>query len=196
MWSLDLFIRDCPEVGEKEKSQNARPGSVARGRPQKNLGNEMSNKNPSKKHTARVEGRAPARTYSIRSREKASSPDVITVTYGVIVNCGKKLIELKNEKGDFIRVESDEQDRSPIRYLRKGYEAYLAFVMNTKETDLKIESVPIVCEYPDVFLVELPRVPPTREIEFGIELAPGTAPISIAPYRMAPTELKELKAQL
>ncbi|KAA3484414.1 Retrotransposon protein [Gossypium australe] len=68
--------------------------------------------------------------------------------------------------------------------------------MNAKKTELKIESVPIVCEYSDVFPEELPGLPPVREVEFGIELAPGTAPISIAPYRMAPTELKELKAQL
>ncbi|KAA3477172.1 DNA/RNA polymerases superfamily protein [Gossypium australe] len=82
------------------------------------------------------------------------------------------------------------------KYVRKGYEAYLAFVMNAKETELRIESVSIVCEYPNAFLEELPGLPLVREIEFGIELAPGTVPISIAPYRMAPTELKKLKAQL
>ncbi|KAA3483342.1 vacuolar protein sorting-associated protein 35B-like [Gossypium australe] len=120
------------------------------------------------------------------------------------VNCGKKYIELRCENGDTLHVNSDDQDRSPImishvtaqRYVRKRYEAYLAFVLNTKETGLKIESVPIVCEYLNVFLEELPGLPPVREIEFGIELALGTAPISIASYRMAPTELKELKAQL
>ncbi|KAA3484506.1 DNA/RNA polymerases superfamily protein [Gossypium australe] len=99
-------------------------------------------------------------------------------THDVIVNCGRKFIELKSENGDILHAESDEQDRLPIvishmsaqKYVRKGYEAYLAFVMNAKETELRVESVPI--------------------------LAPGTAPISIAPYRMAPNELKELKAQL
>ncbi|KAG8503548.1 hypothetical protein CXB51_001495 [Gossypium anomalum] len=63
-------------------------------------------------------------------------------------------------------------------------------------SELKIKSVPAVCEYPNVFPEELPRLPLTREVEFGIELILGTAPILIAPYRMAPTELKELKAQL
>ncbi|KAA3470642.1 DNA/RNA polymerases superfamily protein [Gossypium australe] len=277
--SLDHFIKDCPEAGEKEKPQTARPGSTTRGRPQRNLGNEMSNKNPSREQTARTEGR----TYAIRAREKASSPDVITGTFSlydthvialidpgsthsyiciklvssmsmhvestefvisvsnplgkcvlvnrvckgcplmisghcfpanlmllsfdvilgmdwlsihnVIVNCGRK---------DLVRVESDEQDRLPVlifalstqKYLRKGYEAYIAFVMNAKEAELRIELVPIVCDYPDVFPEELPGLPPVREVEFGIELAPGIAPISIARYRMAPTELKELKAQL
>ncbi|KAA3484220.1 DNA/RNA polymerases superfamily protein [Gossypium australe] len=286
---------------KRQLNRNARsvadviPGSTVRGKPQRNPGNEMGNKNSSREQIARVEGRAPAITYAIRARKKASSPDVITgtfslydtrvialidprsthsyicmklvsslsmpieftefvirvsnplgkcvlvdkvykgcplmirghcfpanlmllpfdefdvilgvdwlVTHGVIVNFGKKFIELKYESGDFIRVKSDKQDRSPVvisflltqKYLRKGYEAYLVFVMIAKETELRIESVPIVCEYQDIFPEELPRLPPVREIEFGIELALGTTPISIALYRMAPTELKELKAQL
>ncbi|KAA3461490.1 Retrotransposon protein [Gossypium australe] len=125
-------------------------------------------------------------------------------THDVIVNYGKKYIELRCENGDTLHVESDEQDGSPVvishmtaqRYIRKGYEAYLAFVLNAKETRLKIEAVPIVCEYSDVFPDELAGLPPVREVEFVIELVPGTVPISIAPYRMAPTKLKELKAQL
>ncbi|GJU30091.1 putative nucleotidyltransferase, ribonuclease H [Tanacetum coccineum] len=51
-------------------------------------------------------------------------------------------------------------------------------------------------EFADVFPDELPGLPPAREIEFGIELIPGAEPISKAPYRMAPVELKELKEQL
>ncbi|KAA3484483.1 DNA/RNA polymerases superfamily protein [Gossypium australe] len=82
------------------------------------------------------------------------------------------------------------------RYVRKGYEAYLAYVLNTKESELKVELVPIVCEYPEVFLEELSGLPPVREIEFGIDLVLGTSPISIALYRMALTELKDLKTQL
>ncbi|GJV60808.1 hypothetical protein Tco_1466908 [Tanacetum coccineum] len=54
----------------------------------------------------------------------------------------------------------------------------------------------VVREFADVFLDELPGLPPAREIEFGIELIPGAEPISKAPYRMAPVELKELKEQL
>ncbi|XP_040930148.1 uncharacterized protein [Gossypium hirsutum] len=67
------------------------------------------------------------------------------------------------------------------KYMRKGYEAYLAFVLNSKESELKIELVPIVREYPDVFSEELPGLPIVREVEFGIELVPRTTPISIAP---------------
>ncbi|XP_052887986.1 uncharacterized protein LOC128296593 [Gossypium arboreum] len=67
---------------------------------------------------------------------------------------------------------------------------------NTKVTESKIQSVPVVCEFPNMFPEELPGLPPVREVEFFIDLVLGTTPISIAPYRMAPAELKELKAQL
>ena len=58
------------------------------------------------------------------------------------------------------------------------------------------EDVPVVREYVSVFPRDLPRLPPDREIVFNIELMPRTAPISRAPYPLAPTELKELKVQL
>jgi hypothetical protein len=59
-----------------------------------------------------------------------------------------------------------------------------------------IHQIPVVCEFTDVFLDELPGLPPDRDIEFGIELVPGTALISRRPYRMPPDELVELKKQL
>ncbi|KAA3483468.1 reverse transcriptase [Gossypium australe] len=80
-----------------------------------------------------------------------------------------------------------------LNYVKKGCEAYLAYVIDTKVIEKKVEYVPV---FPDVFPEELPRLPPIREVEFGIELVPGTTPISIAPYRMALIELKELKSQL
>ena len=58
------------------------------------------------------------------------------------------------------------------------------------------EEDPVVCEYADVFPDELPGMPPDRDIEFAIELQPGTTPISKRPYRMPPAELAELKKQL
>ena len=78
---------------------------------------------------------------------------------------------------------------------RKGCQGFLAYVVN-EGNDLKLEDIPIVKDYPDVFPEDLPGLPPEREVEFTIDLAPGRAPISKAPYRMAPLELKELKIQL
>ena len=64
-----------------------------------------------------------------------------------------------------------------------------AFVM----VNSPVEKIPVVRDYPDVFPEELPGMPPDRDIEFAIELQPGTAPISKRPYRMPPAELAELK---
>ncbi|KAA3465862.1 Transposon Ty3-I Gag-Pol polyprotein [Gossypium australe] len=151
------FIRNCPERDDKEMKQEIRSSNISsKGRPQKNLGGGISGRDASRDSTVRSEGWAPARTYAIRAREEASSPDVITgtfslhdtfilsmdwlTTHSVLVNCCSKFIELKSQNGDVIQVES--------------------------------------------------------EVEFGIELVPGTTTISVAPYRMAPLELKELKVQL
>ncbi|KAA0047049.1 Retrotransposable element Tf2 [Cucumis melo var. makuwa] len=82
------------------------------------------------------------------------------------------------------------------KLLRKGCTAYLANVMDTQISKLKLEDIPVVREFLDVFPEELSGLPPDREIEFSIDLVLGMAPISQAPYRMAPIELRELKSQL
>ena len=73
--------------------------------------------------------------------------------------------------------------------LRKGCQGFLAYVVN-EENDLKLEDIPIVRDYLDVFPEDLPRLPLERKVEFTIDLTPRTAPISKAPYRMSPLELK------
>ncbi|KAL0540345.1 hypothetical protein IC582_024581 [Cucumis melo] len=78
----------------------------------------------------------------------------------------------------------------------QGTWSILASVADTREVDVSLSSEPVVRDYPNVFPEELPGLPPNREIEFAIELEPGTVPISRAPYRMASAELKELKVQL
>ena len=80
--------------------------------------------------------------------------------------------------------------------LSKGFQGYLAFLLNTPSDKVRLEDMPVVKEYPDVFLEELESLPPEREIEFKINVISGVAPISKTPYRMAPTELTELKLEL
>ena len=78
----------------------------------------------------------------------------------------------------------------------KGCETYLAHVIDTSTLKVTLKSVLVVPEFLDVFLEDLPRLPPNRELEFGIDLLPRSAPIFIPSYRMASAELKELKIQL
>ncbi|KAL0533338.1 hypothetical protein IC582_030157 [Cucumis melo] len=82
------------------------------------------------------------------------------------------------------------------KLLSQGTWGILASVVDIREPEVSLSSEPVVREYPDVFPDELPGLPPPREVDFAIKLEPDTAPISRAPYRMAPAELKELKVQL
>ena len=82
------------------------------------------------------------------------------------------------------------------RMLRKGYQGYLAYVVETEKEGTLVHEIPIVREFPDIFLDDIVGLPPDREVEFTIDLIPRTEPISIPHYRMAPAELRELKAQL
>ncbi|KAK1648343.1 hypothetical protein QYE76_066148 [Lolium multiflorum] len=74
-------------------------------------------------------------------------------------------------------------------------QAVLGLELNSLK-EVKIEDIPVVNEFQDVFPKELPGMPPDREIEFTIDLIPGTAPIAQPPYKMGPKELVELKAQI
>ncbi|GKA31349.1 putative reverse transcriptase domain-containing protein [Tanacetum coccineum] len=86
------------------------------------------------------------------------------------------------------------------KYLLKGHHVFLAHV-TTKETkdksgEKRLEDVPIVRDFPEVFPEELSGLPPTRQVEFQIDLMPGAAPVARAPYRLAPSKMKELSEQL
>ncbi|GJR82642.1 putative reverse transcriptase domain-containing protein [Tanacetum coccineum] len=86
------------------------------------------------------------------------------------------------------------------KYLLKGHNVFLVHV-TTKETkdksgEKRLEDVPIVRDFREVFPEELPSLPPTRQVEFQIDLMPGVTPVARAPYRLAPSEMKDLLEQL
>ena len=82
------------------------------------------------------------------------------------------------------------------RFLRKGCEALLALVLNSRREQVNLEKIPMIKEFPIVFLEELSGIPLERQVNLSIEVVHGTTPISRAPYCMAPTELKELKTKI
>ncbi|KAA3473926.1 RVP_2 domain-containing protein [Gossypium australe] len=98
-----------------------------------------------------------------------------------------KQVSLKSLNVEYIYIKEDGVDRatnmittmSAHKLIRKGCEAYLAYVLNSKVAESKINQVPVIKEYADAFPKVLPRLSPTREVEFVIELVPGTTPISI-----------------
>ena len=116
------------------------------------------------------------------------------------MNCFKRKVTFVLPSGDFGCFVGDRVD-VPMRSLHalckgKNRVDILASLFFDESGLTPIGFPPIVCEYTDVFPEDLPGLPPIREIEFSIDLVPGTSAISIPPYRMAPAELKELKAQL
>jgi hypothetical protein len=100
----------------------------------------------------------------------------------VCINCATRTVTLVNPAGQTV------QFLASRMITRKGS------VYHTTATDMNL--IPVVCEFPDVFPEELPGMPPDRELEFAIELVPGTAPIYKKYYRMPGPELAELKKQL
>nr|GEX71007.1 putative reverse transcriptase domain-containing protein [Tanacetum cinerariifolium] len=86
------------------------------------------------------------------------------------------------------------------RYLLKKCPIFLAHVTTKqaedKSKDKRLEDVPIVQDFPEVFPEDFSGIPPTRQVEFQIDLVPGAAPVAQAPYRLAPSEIKELLDQL
>ncbi|GJY97446.1 putative reverse transcriptase domain-containing protein [Tanacetum coccineum] len=71
-----------------------------------------------------------------------------------------------------------------------------AQVMEKKSDEKRLEGIPVVREFSDVFPEDLPGLPPIRQVEFQIDLIPGAAPVVRAPYRLAPSEMQELSDQL
>jgi hypothetical protein len=101
------------------------------------------------------------------------------IKYDEVIHCSKRSVILTSSKGE-----------------RFEFVATLPSIADCAVNQLKadlIEDIKVVCEYPDVFPDDLLGMPPERNIEFLIDLLPGTAPIAKRPYRMLVGELEKLK---
>ncbi|KAL5540177.1 hypothetical protein UlMin_043726 [Ulmus minor] len=125
--------------------------------------------------------------------------------YEATINCKARTVNFRPQGVDqfeFVAKRNKDQKMfiSAMRarkLLTSGCNGFLASIVDTtKKEKVELEDVPVVKELEEVFPKELPGIPPDREMTFEIELVPGTVPISKAPYRMAPMELKELQTQL
>ncbi|XP_074335026.1 uncharacterized protein LOC141672325 [Apium graveolens] len=122
--------------------------------------------------------------------------------YDAQINCRLKKVSLQSLDKKKVILYGQKQTRKFLtmlqarRILRQGCQAYLAFVIDTMKPTPMLEEIPVVKKLEDVFPEDLPCLPPDREIEFTIDLAPGMTPVSKAPYRMAPIEMKKLAMQL
>ena len=124
-------------------------------------------------------------------------------THQAIIDCGQKTVVLRcSDQTEVIVQGIGSSALSNVisaiqarRFMRKGCETFLAVVLDSKRSQVDVEKIPVVRDFPDVFPEELPGIPLEREVDLAIEIVPGTVPMFRAPYRMAPKELKELKSQ-
>ena len=108
----------------------------------------------------------------------------------VVVDCRMKKVTLRTPSGEEVTFISERSNHlsnvisaaTARTMVRKGCEAYLAYVIDTKKAEPSLSDIPIVSDYPDVFPAKLPGLPPHREIEFAIDVVPGVTPTSITPY--------------
>ncbi|GJZ05345.1 putative reverse transcriptase domain-containing protein [Tanacetum coccineum] len=131
--------------------------------------------------------------------------------YQAVIDCAKKIVRIpfgseilifhgdgsRNKRGTRLNIISCTKTQ---KYLLQGCHVFLAHI-TIKETGDKskkkqLQDVPIVKNFPEVFPEDLPGLPHTRQVEFHIDLVPGAAPVARAPYRLAPSEMKELADQL
>ncbi|XP_017634330.1 uncharacterized protein LOC108476591 [Gossypium arboreum] len=126
------------------------------------------------------------------------------VKYRASLDCAAKHMVLKNTEDEEVVVIRERRGYlsnvisalKAEKFVRKGCEAFLAYIGVSDSEGSLVEGIRTVKEFPDVFPDKLLGLPPCREVEFSIELLPETALVSIAPYRMAMKELVELKAQI
>ncbi|KAJ0574579.1 putative nucleotidyltransferase, Ribonuclease H [Helianthus annuus] len=116
---------------------------------------------------------------------------------------GKKVTHVVTSGGKRVSVRGERVIKSKlcsiikaVKHVKNGGKAYLSYVIDTNRGVSKLEKVNVVNEYPDVFPEDLPGLLPEREVEFKIDLSQGAKPVAKAPYRLAPTEMKELMTQL
>ncbi|GJZ57247.1 putative reverse transcriptase domain-containing protein, partial [Tanacetum coccineum] len=119
------------------------------------------------------------------------------IVYGekvVHIPYGNKTLIVESDKGvSRLKVISCIKAR---KHVEQGCHLFLAHVTEKKSKEKRLEDVPVIRNFPKLFHEELPGPPPPRQVEFRIELVPRAAPIARAPYRLAPTEMRELSVQL
>jgi len=112
-------------------------------------------------------------------------------TNHILIDCREKRLLFPNSEEPELL-----SPHGVTKELQDGSHCFLIFTYLEVEGEEMKSVIPVVQEFGDVFLEEVPGLPPSREVEFSIDLVPGAGPVSIALYRMAQAELVELKKQI
>nr|GFA38162.1 reverse transcriptase domain-containing protein [Tanacetum cinerariifolium] len=120
-----------------------------------------------------------------------------------LIVCGKKEVHVPYKNKTLVVKSDSSVSRLKVisyvkarKYIERGSQLFIAQVTEKEPAKKKLQDVPVICNFPKVFPDDLPELPPPRQVEFKIEMIPDDAPVAHAPYRLAPSELKELSDQL
>nr|GEW29211.1 hypothetical protein [Tanacetum cinerariifolium] len=122
------------------------------------------------------------------------------VKHDVVITCGEKVVRIPY--GDKMLIIESDKGVSRLKviscikarkYVKRGCHLFLAYVMKKKSKEKRLEDVHVIGNIPEVFPKEFLGLPPSRPVEFRINLVPGAAPIARAPYILAPSEMREFK---
>ncbi|GJT96442.1 hypothetical protein Tco_1091960 [Tanacetum coccineum] len=125
------------------------------------------------------------------------------VKHDAVIICGEKVVRIPYE--DKMLIVKSDKGVSQLKviscikvrmYVERGCHLFLAHVMEKKSRETRLEDMPIIHDFPEVFPEELPGLSPPRQVEFLIDLVPGAAHVARAPYRLASSEMRELSIQL
>ncbi|GKB67319.1 putative reverse transcriptase domain-containing protein [Tanacetum coccineum] len=202
------FKRDCPKLKNKNRGNGNAQGWVYA------VGNVEKNRNAAGNPDSNVV----TSTFLLNNRhasilfDTGADRSFISITFSSLIDIVPTLldnsydVELADGK---IGNESNNGRESRLtviscskaqEYMAKGCQVFLAQISAKKEEDKsegkQIKDIPIVQNFPKVFPEDLPGLPPARPVEFQIDLIPGAAPVARAPYRLVPSEMKELSEQL
>nr|GEZ94733.1 hypothetical protein [Tanacetum cinerariifolium] len=125
------------------------------------------------------------------------------IFHDAVIVCGKKDVHVPLKKRTLVVKGDDCVSRLKVvscmkvkKYVDHGSYLFVAQVVEKEPTKRRLEGVLVICKFLDVFPEDLPGLPPPRQVEFEIELVPGAALVACAPYRLAPSEMKEFAKQL
>ncbi|KAI3819628.1 hypothetical protein L1987_13469 [Smallanthus sonchifolius] len=164
----------------------------------------------------RNDNQARGRAFVMGAGDARQDPNIVTGSFDVVIGmdwlsknhaeivCFEKIVQIPLSNGEVLSIQGEKSGvtlrmincMKARKCLRKGYCVFLAHVVEKKPKERRLEYIPIVREYPEVFPEDLPGLPPPRQVEFRIDLVPGSAPIARSPYRLAPSEMQELSNQL
>ncbi|GJQ95663.1 putative reverse transcriptase domain-containing protein [Tanacetum coccineum] len=160
---------------------------------------------------------ASGHVYAVKDVDQAQGPNVVTelgafdVIIGMdwladndaVIICGKKEVHIPIKNRTLVVKGDRNSSRLKViscikarKYIERGCHLFLAHVTEKEKSEKRLEDVPVIHDFPEVFPDDLPGLPPSRQVEFKIDLVPGAAPVARAPYRLAPVmDLDETSLQ-